>query len=90
MDCSPLGSSVHGFPRQEYWSGLPFPSPGDRPDPGVKPMSLALQVGSLPLSHLGKPNGALGVCFDLWWIRILGAVNHATAVFPSEHFRDLQ
>ena len=53
-------------------------------------MSLALQVGSLPLSHLGKPNGALGVCFDLWWIRILGAVNHATAVFPSEHFRDLQ
>ena len=31
-----------GFPRQEYWSGLPFPSPGDLPDPGLKSMSLAL------------------------------------------------
>ena len=29
-----------GFPRQEYWSGLPFPSPGDLPNPGIKPMSL--------------------------------------------------
>ena len=33
-----------GFPRQEYWSGLPFPSPGDLPDPGIKPRSLALQA----------------------------------------------
>ena len=32
MDCSPPGSSVHGFSRQEYWSGLPFPSPGDLPN----------------------------------------------------------
>ena len=29
-----------GFPRQEYWSGLPFPSPGDLPDPGIESMSL--------------------------------------------------
>ena len=34
--------------EQEYWSGLPFPSPGDIPDPGIKPGSLALQVDSLP------------------------------------------
>jgi len=34
-----------GFPRQEYWSGLPFPSPGDLPNPGFKPMSLALASG---------------------------------------------
>ena len=34
-----------GFPRQEYWSGLPFPSPGDLPNPGIKPMSLALASG---------------------------------------------
>ena len=34
MDCSPPGSSVHGFPRQEYWSGLPFPFPGIFPDQG--------------------------------------------------------
>ena len=33
-----------GFSRQEYWSGLPFPSPGDLPDPGIEPRSLALQA----------------------------------------------
>ena len=44
-----------GFARQEYWSGLPFPSPGDLPDPGIKPMSLALQVDSLPPVLLGSP-----------------------------------
>ena len=37
-----------GFPRQEYWSGLPFLSPGDLPDPGIEPGSLALQTDSLP------------------------------------------
>ena len=47
MDCSLPGSSVHGFPRQKYWSGLPFPSPGDLPDPGIKPGSPALQADSL-------------------------------------------
>ena len=42
------------FSRQEHWSGLPFPSPGDIPNPGIKTLSPALQVGSLPLSHLGN------------------------------------
>ena len=37
-----------GFPRQESWRGLPFPSPGDLPDPGIKPESPALQADSLP------------------------------------------
>ena len=37
-----------GFPRQEYWSGLPFPPPGDCPHPGIKPKSPALQADSLP------------------------------------------
>ena len=37
-----------GFSRQEYWSGLPFPSPGDLPDPGIKPGSAALQADGLP------------------------------------------
>ena len=37
-----------GFPRQEYWSGLPFSSPGDIPDPGIEPGSPALQADSLP------------------------------------------
>ena len=37
-----------GFSRQEYWSGLPFPSPGDLPDPGIEPRSPTLQAGALP------------------------------------------
>ena len=41
-----------GFSRQEYWSGLPFPSPGDLPNPGIKPV---LHADSLPLSHKVKP-----------------------------------
>ena len=36
-----------GFSRQEYWSGLPFPSPGDLPDPGIEPRSSALQADTL-------------------------------------------
>ena len=39
MDCSLPGFSVHGVSQQEYWSGLPFPTPGDLPDPGIKPAS---------------------------------------------------
>ena len=42
------------FPRQEYLSG--FPSPGDLPDPGIKPTSPALQAGCWPLSHQGSPH----------------------------------
>ena len=44
-----------GFPRQEYWSGLPYPSPGDLPEPGIKPASSALQAYSLLLGHQGIP-----------------------------------
>ena len=42
------------FPRQEYWSGLPFPSPGDHPDPGMKHGSPALEADSLPSEPSGK------------------------------------
>ena len=58
MACSPPGSSVVGFSRQESWSGLPFPSPGDLPDPERNLCLLRLlhwQAGSLPLRHLGGP-----------------------------------
>ena len=44
-----------GFSRQEYWSGLPFPSPGDLPDPGNEPGSPALQADALPSESPGKP-----------------------------------
>ena len=47
------------FSRQEYWSGLSFPSPGDLPNPGIKPRSLALQADSLPDEPPGKPPVAL-------------------------------
>ena len=40
---------------QEYWSGLPFPSPGDFSDPGIESASPVLQVDSVPLRHLGSP-----------------------------------
>ena len=54
MDCSLAGPFVHEFSRQEYWSGLPFPFPGDLPDPGIEPGSPALQAESLPLELPGK------------------------------------
>ena len=44
-----------GFSRQEYWSGLPFPSPGDLPNPGIEPTSPALQADALTSEPPGKP-----------------------------------
>ena len=44
-----------GFSRQGYWSGLPFPSPGDLPDPGIEPGSPALQAEALPSEPPGEP-----------------------------------
>ena len=44
-----------GFSRQECWSGLPFPSPGDLPNPGIEPRSPALQEDTLPAEPPGKP-----------------------------------
>ena len=44
-----------GFSRQEYWSGLPFPSQGDLPDPGIEPRSPALEADALTSEPPGKP-----------------------------------
>ena len=44
-----------GFSRQENWSGLPFPSPGDLPDPGIEPRFPTLQVDALPSDPPGEP-----------------------------------
>ena len=49
-----------GFSRQSYWSGLPFPFPGDCPDPGIEPWSPALQAGSLPTELPGKLRDHMG------------------------------
>ena len=58
MDCSPQAPLSMRFPRQEHWSGLPCPSPGDLPHPGIKPLSLvspALSGGFFTATPLGKP-----------------------------------
>ena len=55
-----------GFPRQEYWSRLPFPSPGDLPNPRVEPASPAWQADSLPLSHLESPGTDPRKGWELW------------------------
>ena len=56
-----------GFPRQEYWSGLPFPSPGDLPDPGINPGSSALEADALTSEPPGKLS--LSICHDCWnWL----------------------
>ena len=52
-----------GFSRQEHWSGLPHPSPGDLPHPQIEPWSPALQVDALPSELLGKPIVKAGYWF---------------------------
>ena len=57
------------FSRPKYWSGLLFSSPGDLPNPGIKPRSPALQVGSLPAEPQGKPKDTgVGSLSPLQWI----------------------
>ena len=63
-----------GFSRQEYWSGLSYPPPGDLPNPGIKPASLCLlhwQVGSLPLGATWKAPQLAGVKPCFWIVHIL-------------------
>ena len=59
-----------GSPRQEHWSGLPVPSPGDLPNPRIKPRSPALQVYSLPDELPGKP------LYVLWVLIIMACTTH--------------
>ena len=54
--CNLMDCSLPGFSRQEYWSGLPFPSPGDLPSPGIEPRSPALEADTLTSEPPGKPN----------------------------------
>ena len=55
MECCPPGSSVHGILQVRIQSGLPFPSPGNLPNPGIKPRSPALQADSVLTELQGKP-----------------------------------
>ena len=71
MDCSPPGSSVHGGFQQEYCSGLPFPTPGHLPDPGIEPTSLgspALAGGLFttePLLGMSYLEGKMGMSLSV-------------------------
>ena len=57
-----------GFPRQEYWSGLPFPSPGDLPEPGIEPVSPVLAGGFFTTELPGKPFLVLWSRLKLSWV----------------------
>ena len=89
VDCSVPGSSLcpWKFPRQEYWSGLPFPSPGDLPDPGSNPHLFCLlhwQADSLPLNHLGSPTYSLEE--PLKSLYSVLRVHHSAASLTGNHY----
>ena len=71
-----------GYPRQEYWSGLPFPPPGDLPHPGIEPESPALVSGFFTTESLGKPypascfNNSLDYHFSLQVYHLISKVKH--------------
>ena len=66
-----------GFSRQAYWSGLPFPSPGDLPNPGIKPASPAWQADSLPLERCNLSN--------MSWIR---KSDNSKSLYSNYHVPD--
>ena len=77
-----------GFFRQEYWSELPCPPPGNLPDPGNEPTFPALQVGSLLLSHLGSPMPTLGMeKLRLWEIKSGAKLVQQERVQPGSNSR---
>ena len=71
-----------GFPRQECWSGLPFPPPGDLPTQGLNPSLLHWQVDSLPLSHQGSPS----ICIHKKITTLLSLVNSQYKTQLKEFF----
>ena len=81
-----------GFSKQEYWSGLPFPSPGDLPDPGIKPRSPALQADFFyQLSYKGSPLGTLKKTSRLFWsnIRFIAKLCGKLRQFPLITYSEL-
>ena len=67
------------FSKQEYWSGLPFPSPGDLPDPAIKPKSPALEADSIPTSILASQFSSLDV-------RVEYKIKYSILTFYCIHF----
>ena len=84
-----------GILREEYWSGLPCPPPGDLPYPGIKPRSPALQIDSLPSEPPGKPKntgmGSLSLLQGIFCIQELNWVSYiASGFFTSWATREAQ
>ena len=69
-----------GFSRQEYWSGLPFPSPGDLPDPGIEPRPPVLEADALTSEPPGKPSSVTQLCPTL-----CDPVNRSMPGLPVHH-----
>ena len=80
-----------GFPRQEYWSRLPLPSPGDLSDPGIKPVSPAFQADSLPAEPSGKPCASLCVLkippkiMMPEWLLIISIIRYKIVTMHTAH-----
>ena len=75
-----------GFSRQEYWSGLPFPPPGDLPDPVIEPRSPALQAGSLPTELQWKPinnNSEIATMLSIYYVE--GPLHMFLAIRTADH-----
>ena len=90
MDCGPPGSLQVRCPRQEYWSGLPFPSPGDLPKPGMETASPALAADSLPLNYLGSPHQRLS--WEKWTfgadLGMFHSLQNTSAFMISSHLHN--
>ena len=71
-----------GFSRQEYWSGLPFPSPGDLPYPGIEPGSPALQADSLPSKPPGNPKVGRS---RYYFTKMIGINPELYVIFPPKN-----
>ena len=79
MACSPQTALSMAFSRQENWSGLPCPPPGDLPDPGIQPGSPALQADSLPSESPRKPQIRPGL-----WACFYGKAKHQQSASPLQ------
>ena len=84
MDCSPPGSAIHGSSRQEYWSGLPCPAPGDLSNLGIEPRSPTLQAESLLPELQGKPKLKVSQSY----LTLCDPMNHTVHGVPQARILD--
>ena len=86
MNCSPPGSSVHGISQQEYWSGLPFSSPGYLPGPGIEPVSPTLAGRFFTAKPPEKPMWSYIDILIHWDIFLMRICLLVLEIFPARIF----